>query len=128
MLNERRDKIEESITLAEQNKAQAKAIEETRQQTLRKTKEQAQEIIEEAKTIAEQAASEIRAKAEVEAERSKTQAASAIAAKKQAITAEVEDDLTELVTMAVEQVLKQKNITVTADEVAKVVAEIRDTK
>ncbi|MCX8006562.1 MAG: F0F1 ATP synthase subunit B [Coriobacteriia bacterium] len=96
MLDERAEKIRESLEKAEDTRIEAERLLEEYRQQMAEARAEAAKIIEQGRTVAENMKSEILAKAREEAEAEKAKALEAIKAERAAAVAELQAKVAEL--------------------------------
>jgi F-type H+-transporting ATPase subunit b len=96
MLDERADKIRESLEKAEETRVEAERLLEEYKQQMAEARQEASKIIEQGRTVAETMKNEIIAKAKEEAEAEKAKALEAIAAEKAAAVADLQKQVADL--------------------------------
>jgi F-type H+-transporting ATPase subunit b len=96
MLDQRADKIRESLEKAEETRVEAERLLEEYKVQMAEARQDASKVIEQGRQVAETMKAEILAKAKEEAEAEKTKALEAIRAEKTAAMAEVQQQIADL--------------------------------
>lgn len=96
MLDERANKIRESLEKAEDTRVEAERLLEEYKQQMAEARAEATQVIEQGRKVAESMKAEILAKAKEEAEAEKTKAIAAINAEKEAAMAELKGQVADL--------------------------------
>lgn len=108
MLDDRADKIRESIEKAEETRVEAERLLEEYRQQMAEARVEATKIIEQGRTVAENMKAEIVAKAKEEAEAEKVKALEAIRAEKASAMAELQSSVADLSVAVAGKILGEK--------------------
>jgi F-type H+-transporting ATPase subunit b len=108
MLDERADKIRESLEKAEETRIEAERLLEEYRVQMAEARAEAGKVIEQGRTVAENMKNEIVAKAREEAEAEKTKAIDAIKAEKLAAMAELQASVADLSVAVAGKIIGQK--------------------
>lgn len=108
MLDERSDKIRESIEKAEETRVEAERLLEEYRQQMAEARQEAAKVIEQGRVVAENMKAEIMAKAREEAEAEKAKALEAIKAEKNAAMAELQSSVADLSVAVAGKILGEK--------------------
>jgi len=108
MLDERADKIRESLEKAEETRIEAERLLEEYRVQMAEARAEAGKVIEQGRTVAENMKNEIVAKARDEAEAEKTKAIEAIKAEKLAAMAELQASVADLSVAVASKIIGQK--------------------
>lgn len=108
MLDERADKIRESLEKAEETRVEAERLLEEYRVQMAEARAEAGKVIEQGRTVAENMKNEIVAKAREEAEAEKSKAIEAIKAEKLAAMAELQASVAELSVAVAGKIIGQK--------------------
>ncbi|MCE5203470.1 MAG: F0F1 ATP synthase subunit B [Coriobacteriales bacterium] len=108
MLDERAEKIRDSIEKAEETRVEAERLLEEYRQQMADARTEAAKIIEQGRTVAENMKAEILAKAREEAEAEKTRTLEAIRAEKAAAMAELQTSVADLSVAVAGKIIGEK--------------------
>jgi F-type H+-transporting ATPase subunit b len=108
MLDERADKIRESIEKAEETRVEAERLLDEYRQQMAEARQEAAKVIEQGRTVAENMKNEIVAKAREEAEVERAKAVESIKAEKAAAMAELQRSVADLSVAVAGKILGEK--------------------